>query len=209
MMKALVFVRKNLFLNKDVGHVGWCFQWDNRSAICGATENPLGTPHTSAHEKGAWHTRLPHEQTLAEFTMGKTMYGKAVPPYDRYKVIDVHAPDPQAAWNTLLYNETLDYWLTGNPFTGETGRNCMDDTYDILRSFGCPNVPTPQEKITPYDWFAALEGPEFSLWHEKIHTLESLSQFVLPSGIPQQPLWRTPGTDEYKKLQQEIIIAIP
>lgn len=200
MQRAVIFIRKNVFLGIDVGHVGWSFQWDESSVICGSTENPLGTPHTSWYEKGAWHKRLPFNEVLPEFRTEKVMYGKNVPSYDRYKVIDVHAPDPRAALNTMTYCESLDYYVSGYP----KGRNCIDDAYDILRAFGYDTPPTPQEHWTPNDWFAQLPGTDHSLWTEKAASQHIAQHFEFPIGEIIRPTWRTPETEEYEVFQQQI-----
>lgn len=190
-MQAWVFVRYSGA--GYLGHVGWAFQWDQGRVICGATENPPGTPHTSAHEKGAWNVCLPLKDVLREFT--RPHFG--CPGYDAVKVINVATPNPQQAWNVMRWCEQQDYLVTGIP----RGRNCMDDAFDVLTAMGLPNLPWPTFNPTPNGWFNVMPGTLVSLKGLKLaaEMASDIEVLALPPGEPVQPLWRTEGTPEYRR----------
>lgn len=201
MMKALVVVRRSGA--GKLGHVGWCFQWDDKTAICGSTENPLASFKTSYYEKGAWDKRLYFNDVVPEFRSWRILENKEVPGYDSFKVIDVGMPNPTEAWNKVLWCKQQDYYLTGYP----NGRNCMDDAYDILRAFGCQNLPTPQDSLYPNAWFDRIFSVEQSLYNEKTVTTatQDHQEFDLPlAGVATPPNWRTEGTPEHDEFIMEI-----
>ncbi|MDD4978054.1 MAG: hypothetical protein PHI29_05430 [Gallionella sp.] len=201
-MKAIVVIRKDAAAG--LGHVGWGFYWDQQTSIVGSTENPLGTAHTSAFEKGAWKKRIRHEAVLTEFRSGRVLVGVQVPPYRSYKVIEVGNPDPQYAWKVVNACEQKDYWLSGFP----EGRNCMDDAYDILRAFGCANLPTPQQAVSPINWFNLIAAIEHDLYAEKTlrNSMHAEESFSMPEvkGFD-LPVWRQEGTAEFEALMPKTV----
>jgi hypothetical protein len=70
--------------------------------------------------------------------------------YDLFKLLDVANPDPGAADGTVA-------WVATQPYVVVL-RNCMDATYDVLRSYGVSGLPLPMLEITPNNWFDRLSG---------------------------------------------------
>ncbi|MDF3029981.1 MAG: repeat protein [Moraxellaceae bacterium] len=196
-MRAWVFVRYSGAAN--LGHVGWAFQWDDSRTICGATENPSGGGFgVPAKDKGAWHTCIPVQDVLREFT--RTHFG--CPGYDAVKVIDVANPNPGHAWNVMSWCEQQDYWVTGVP----RGRNCMDDAFDVLTAMGLSNLPWPTLNPMPNGWFNAMPGALMSLKGLRMDMEAESGQerFVLPEATPVRPAWRTEGTPEYLRFVEGV-----
>lgn len=194
-MQAWVFVRFNGA--QGLGHVGWAFQWDAGRAICGATENPSGgglIGPVAAKDKGAWHSCIPLQDVLREFTRSHV----GCPAYDAVKVINVPAANPGNAWNTMSWCEQQDYWVTGIP----RGRNCMDDAFDVLTALGLPNLPWPTTNPAPNGWFAAMPGTQMSLqgMERALEIGGTLESFAMPEAHPVKPVWRVEGTVEHKQL---------
>lgn len=179
-----------------LGHVGWAFQWDAGRVICGGTENPPGTPHASVKDKGAWHTCIPVQDVLREFT--RTHVG--CPGYDAVKVITLPNANPGNAWNVMSWCEQQDYWVTGIP----RGRNCMDDSFDVLTAFGLPNLPWPTTNPAPGGWFNVMPGQLISLKGMKLAAEAELESFAMPPVEPMKPSWRIEGTPEYQKFLEGI-----
>lgn len=191
-MQAWVFVRYSGA--GGLGHVGWAFQWDAGRAICGATENPSGGGFgVPAKDKGAWHSCIPVQDVLREFTRSHV----GCPGYDAVKVINVPNANSANAWKVMSWCEQQDYWVTGIP----RGRNCMDDAFDVLTALGLPGLPWPTTNPAPAGWFNVMPGQLLSLQGMKLAVeMESeLESFAMPPVEPMQPTWRIEGTPEYQK----------
>jgi hypothetical protein len=198
MFNAAVFVRAS---GADgFGHVGWAFAIDASNFGDGSVENPPGTPITPPSEDGFWEC----EVSASHFVQPFVPKG-----YDHYKTLTAPDPDPVAALQTVNWISTQPY----NLFS----QNCLDDVYDVLRSFGVPDLPAPTwlDAIPDY-WFADLPGTALPVsWNARPwrkgpagQAKEGVIPQIKPSpsirypGFP--PPWRIPGTEEFEELQREM-----
>lgn len=185
------------------GHVGWAFDFSADLTDCGGVEDPRGLPSCDPAEMGFW--------TQSSATPVSVMASHA-PVYDALKYVDVAYGDPRGAYATVL-------WVAQQPYT-LFGRNCMDDVYDVLRSYGMPNLPPPVLHWFPNNWFAALGGKSETmtfLWRpERPAPSAQLLEELTLSGTaevmetahaeitPSAPRWRVPGTPEWHYLQAQM-----
>lgn len=179
-----------------LGHVGWMFNLPDGNYVAGAVENPKGTPVCAPAEMGFWNvvTQNPSHEFI-------------IRGYDAFKMFSISSPNPKAALDTVK-------WISEQPYN-VMGQNCMDDTYDVIHSFGAVGIPKPFNKVTPNAWFDSFNYPVQSLTPKillsafdtadigSINTEHwtNLSTYV---ATGKAPLWRQPGTREYESLNKEL-----
>jgi hypothetical protein len=204
-MRAAAFVRYN---GADgMGHVGWAFDFSEDLTDCGGVEDPRGLPSSDPADMGFW--------TQSTTTPVAVMASHA-PVYDALKYVDLAEGDPRGANATVL-------WVAEQPYT-LFGRNCMDDVYDVLRSYGVRNLPPPVLHWFPNNWFAAFGGtsePMSFAWRPErpapgVQLLEELTVGApaeVPAEVvksahaeitPSAPPWRVAGTPEWHDLQAQM-----
>ncbi len=127
-MRAGAFVRRSGAAG--LGHVGWTFQYPDGSFCDGAVENPAGTPMSPPGQTGFW------TQTVVD--PDPPMKLRA---YDAFKLFEIPTGNPDQADKTVA-------WIGLQPYL-VIFRNCMDDTYDVLRSYGIPDLPMPMARNHP------------------------------------------------------------
>ncbi len=193
-MRAAVFVR---YEGADgLGHVGWGFDIDGASAHCGSVENPLGIPYCPVGSMGFWDAQS--NDPVAPMMLRK---------YDDAKVIDLGQADPSSAYCRVL-------WVAQQPYL-VCGRNCLDDVYDVLRSYGVPDLPPPSTDWNPNEWFGLWRGNSAYLHLDQLIWNNRPAQHAtnltgLASPVPigdaraQPPPWRTVGTPQFEDLQAQL-----
>ncbi len=200
MFNAAAFVRRSGAY--WLGHVGWAFALDSTTFDDGSVENPQGTPYTPPSEDGFWECKV---------CAGKFV-GPFVPlDYDSYKVLTAPNPKPEFAQQVVS-------WISTQPYV-VIGQNCMDDTYDVLRTFGVPKLPVPAFEVIPNWWFDALPGnavpvskksgawlygPEGPPKEHKEHIVPPIAPRPSIGHPPFPPPWRMPGTAEFTEFQSQI-----
>ena len=169
-----------------LGHISWAFEWRNGWFNVGGIENRNAHAIAPPELANFWtaHTTDPIR------TMQK--FGQS---YDEYKIFYVTQPHPKAAWRTVVWVSRLTYTLIRH--------NCVDATYDILRTYGVVDLPDPATQYTPNDWYDSLPGPDYAIVinptipthiyaRRKLVTTETL--LTIPAhvtGTP--PPWREQG----------------
>lgn len=185
--RALIFLRRSGA--SGLGHVGWAFEWDNGWWNVGSVENYGNHAFTPAGQADFWaaHTTNPVEIMLTR--------EKA---YDEYKMFFVTKPQPKEAWKVVVWASRQPYWVVH--------RNCVDTTYDILRTYGLPNLPDPVTEYAPNDWYDSLGSRSYpaSVYpmlplHLRKHATRPLDtreiSLVIPKTLPgAMPFWRTGGS---------------
>lgn len=175
----------------DLGHVGWGFDVSQTETNIGAVENERGTPTCDPKDMGYW-----------DLTVADPMPAMRERGYNSLKFVEVPYPDPIEACGTAK-------WIAGEAYT-VIGRNCLDDVYDVLRSYGVANLPPPSIDILPNDWFLSVPGEEAAVgsyaWPRGTGSglataLKKVAKSIVP---PQIPTWRTPGHPDWHELQQSL-----
>lgn len=190
MMRAGAFVRRSGAYG--LGHVGWTFEYPDGSYCDGSVENPAGTPISAPGETGFWSQRV----TDPDIPM-------RLRAYDAFKMFLIDSAAPGQADKTVA-------WIATQPYL-VIFRNCMDDTYDVLRSYGLPGLPLPFLEITPNRWFDQLSPAAQPV---TVHALQQAG--LLPTTPvfaaraaappqPQAPPWRTPGTPEWQSFHDKLL----
>lgn len=118
--------------------------------------------------------------------------------YDAFKYVDIEDADPVRAYRVVL-------WVKTQPFRA-LHRNCLDDTYDVLRAYGVQGLDPPSHDIFPKEWFARFHGTQADLADFQWHTGERASP--APSNgepgdgslQPLRPPWRHPWHPEFHLL---------
>jgi len=189
MMRAGAFVRRSGAYG--LGHVGWSFEYADGSYCDGSVENPGGTPVSPPGETGFWSQRVVDPDVPMQLRV-----------YDAFKMIEVATADSDLADKTVA-------WIATQPYIVIT-RNCMDDTYDVLRSYGISGLPLPMLEITPNRWFDQLAATAQPVTAQALRDLGLLpssriatSRAATPAA-PEAPAWRTPGTPEWLELHQAL-----
>lgn len=189
-MRAGAFVRRS---GADgLGHVGWSYQYADGSFCDGAVENPGGTPVSPPGQTGFWCERVSDPITPMQLEK-----------YDAFKMFDVSSSDPDDADRTVA-------WVGEQPYL-VVFRNCMDDTYDVLRSYGVPELPLPFLEITPNDWFDALKATSQPVTTSALLAAGLLPrtsmprQREMPKATPGAPRWRITGTAEWQEFHRELL----
>lgn len=158
MTQAIVVIcphRPSLAGQPLLGHVGWGYEYPDRSWCIGSVEGPSwqGTFN------GFWARRMPDlRSSLMYFA---EMEAKLAAEYDFYKLLTVSngiTPDYQAADRVVAWVRNQEYNLTG--------RNCMNSTYDVLRAFAnCAyngeQLPSPDWNWIPNGWFNAIKTNDY------------------------------------------------
>ncbi len=123
--------------------------------------------------------------------------------YDAFKLFEIPTGDPDSADKTVAWVGTQPYLVIF--------RNCMDDTYDVLRSYGVPDLPLPMLEITPNRWFDQLSPAAQSVTAQALQDaglvpashVESLRAQVAVQ--PEAPQWRTPGTPDWQDFHEKLL----
>jgi hypothetical protein len=175
-VKAAVFIRYRS--GDGAGHVGWAYALDARRAHAGSVENHSGHIFTPATGMGFWDTVDPDPAPKIR-----------AHEYDDVKYVDVAAPDPIAAYRTVLWIKHQAYFAIH--------RNCEDDAYDVLRSYGVKNLPPPLWHWFPRGWFRALGGTttpvsDFDWGGAGGHAAFASGGVDLGALTPRRPTWRRP-----------------
>lgn len=184
--RALIFVRRAGAAG--LGHIGWAFEWDNGWFNVGAVENRGRRSYARAERTDFWtaHTINP-VATMQE--VGQH--------YDAYKLFYVTRPQSKHAWRVVVWVSRCSYSVLR--------RNCVDATYDVLRTYGIANLPDPATEYAPNDWYDSLASPDYAIRdypHIPLH-LHRQSQrelatreilFTIPAHISSTiPPWRQRG----------------
>lgn len=190
MVRAGAFVRRSGA--GGLGHVGWSFQYADGSYCDGAVENPGGTPVSPPGETGFWIQRVVDPDVPMRLRA-----------YDAFKMIAIDTGNSDLADKTVA-------WIAMQPYI-VIMRNCMDDTYDVMRSYGVPGLPMPMLEITPNRWFDQLAAPAQPVTAQALQAVGLLPTTPIaainPAApvAPQAPPWRTPGTQEWRELHESIL----
>lgn len=178
-----------------LGHVGWGFEYPDGSWCVGAIEGP---DWRQSNFNGFWARRVPGLRAALDYYASMAAQGAE---YDCYKLFTVPAPQWQQADQAVAYVSRLKYELFG--------RNCMDSSYDVLRSF-CGGIyqggiiPRPQQHIIPNDWFNQFEYEEYRY----LPGVTASSVIAMVEATPAEeeyrqrdnvatPHWRVPGNAEF------------
>lgn len=202
--QAIVFVRRHSAYG--VGHVGWAFLLNARLFNTGAVENHKGGLFTPSAGMGFWMVHAADPIV----PMRKKRYNE-------FKVIDVDQGDPQTATGVV-------HWVSRQAYEA-IGRNCMDDTYDVLRAYGVEKLPPPARHWIPNYWFDMLGGTHFRIQNKGIIRLAGSGQPAISGGLlqdgaslhlatypkpsPIKPVWRDLTTADSNHLQTSIQTAPP
>jgi len=142
--RALIFVRRSGA--SGLGHVGWAFEWRNGWFNVGAVENRSGRTFSKAEATDFWTAHTTDPVATMQSVGGQ---------YGEYKVLYVTQPHPKAAWRTVV-------WVSQRPYA-VLRRNCVDATYDVLRTYGITNLPDPATEYAPNDWYDSLATPSYAI----------------------------------------------
>ena len=134
--RAAAFVRYEGAMG--FGHLGWGFDVDLSNANVGAVENPLGDFTCPVDSMGFWAS-----------VTGAPVHVMNAKKYNDLRYVEL-CGDPVAAYTAVK-------WVARQPYT-LLGRNCMDDVYDVLRSYGTQDLPLPRHDILPNEWFLQFRG---------------------------------------------------
>jgi len=190
MMRAGAFVRRSGAYG--LGHVGWTFEYADGSYCDGSVENPAGTPISAPGDTGFWSQRVTDPDVPMRLR-----------DYDAFKlfVIDTGASDQ--ADQTVA-------WIAMQPYL-VIFRNCMDDTYDVLRSYGVPDLALPFLEITPNRWFDQLSPaaqpvtPEALQQAGLLPAAPIIAARAAAAPQPTAPPWRMPGTPEWQAFHEQLL----
>ncbi len=190
MMRACAFVRRSGAYG--LGHVGWSFQYNDGSYCDGSVENPAGTAISAPGQTGFWTERVVDPDLPMKLH-----------DYDLFKVFEIGSSTPDRADKTVA-------WIATQPYL-VIFRNCMDDTYDVLRSYGIPELPPPMLEITPNNWFDQLSPAEQPVTTQALHDAGLLPSSRIESvrlavnAQAEAPAWRTAGTPEWQELHEHLL----
>ncbi|MDP3671546.1 MAG: hypothetical protein WA191_26330 [Telluria sp.] len=195
MNKCYVFRRLSGFGagNLSSGHVGWAFQLGDGTVICGATENPSGNFNQPSTAKGAWCERYNENDLLRAFTQvrhftdaHRNSVGQSLP-YDHYKVLASEAPNPDNAYAKAVWCSKQDFRGTGIP----RGRNCLDDTFDILEAYGKRGLHWPSDPryCSPNLWFDSLSEQSIRMPRFDMSQQERLALPEASADLVCAPQW--------------------
>ncbi len=123
--------------------------------------------------------------------------------YDAFKLFEIPTGAPDQADKTVAWVGTQPYLVIF--------RNCMDDTYDVLRSYGIPDLPLPMLEITPNRWFDQLSPAVQPVTAQALQAaglvpashVEGLRAQV--AAQPEAPSWRTPGTSDWQDFHEKLL----
>lgn len=188
--------RPNIANMNIIGHVGWGFEYPDGSWCVGAIEGDQWRP---SNFNGFWARRVPSFGAALQYCASMAARGAE---YDCYKLFTVPEPRWQQADQAVAYVSRLKYELFG--------RNCMDSTYDVLRSFCGGGIyqggvlPKPQDHIIPNDWFNQWEFEEYRYLPgvsaaalADADDTQQVAEVVPAQGGLVVPPWRVPGGAEF------------
>jgi hypothetical protein len=174
-----------------LGHVGWGFDVSATTVNLGAVENPSGQTTSPARDDGYWDSFMQNPIP--------TMASKG---YNYLKYVNLAKARPFSAYRVAKWIGTIDYKALG--------RNCLDDTYDVLRAYGVPELPPPADTLLPNVWFDLFAATSASVqgfdWAKITltglrHQIAVALRTTLP---PLEPTWRRAGHPDEINLQQQI-----
>ncbi|HWB49728.1 MAG TPA: hypothetical protein VG651_11505 [Stellaceae bacterium] len=188
-MKAAVFVRRSGAFG--LGHTGWMFQHADATFNDGSVENGSGEPVVPPGKTDFW------SETVADPGPPMRRHG-----YDEFKLLEVDPAAPLEAEATVA-------WVAQQPYL-VLGRNCMDDTYDVLRSFGAKGLPLPVFRLAPNFWYDTIDAVSHPIAQAGPPLLGAAAP-VMPArpaapapAAAVRPPWRTAGTPEWLEFQRAI-----
>jgi len=174
-VRAAVFIRYHS--GDELGHVGWAFDYDPPSRVnSGSVENHSGHFFSPSQGDDFW----------TQFSSDPAALMRARK-YDDAKWFEVENADPISAYRVVLWVKTQAYRAAH--------RNCEDDVYDVLRTFGVPDLPVPMFHWFPRRFFALARGTKIAVadiqWQSA--TVAAHPAPPDPSMLtPLRPTWRTP-----------------
>lgn len=195
-MRSAAFVRYGGA--NGMGHVGWAFDLSQSEVNAGAVENPLGTPTCDPATMGYWDD----SSSTPMASMQQRAYNDL-----KFIALPKGEAEVEAAYRTAK-------WVGLQPYCA-FGRNCLDDTYDVLRSYGVPNLPLPSRDLLPDKWFIDLDGQiepvATYVWPTTPPTaLQRIAAHLARSAVPPlEPTWRTPGHPDWHDFQSKLAAAAP
>jgi hypothetical protein len=175
----------------DLGHVGWAFDLSSDEANAGAVENPGGTERSTPATMGFW------QESLADPMPCIRQHS-----YNDVKVIDLPKGDAVAAYGVVK-------WIGTQPYD-VLGRNCLDDVYDVMRTYGVADLPLPSHDLLPNEWFVQFHGRIAPVatyeWPKSppsalTRALRRISKRATPRL---RPTWRTPGHRDARDFQAQL-----
>jgi hypothetical protein len=191
--RAAAFIRFNAA--DGAGHVGWAFDFSDSDVNAGAVENPNGTPSCPVAEMDYWDGFF--------VTPIQAMSTRS---YASLKYVNLTRANIIAACRVAKWISTQPYALFG--------RNCMDDTYDVLRAYGVPDLPAPASDLLPNIWFDGMEGTEVALaaftWQcTGRKGLRHAFLAALAKSAPLKvPTWRQVGHKDWHDLQSQMAASM-
>jgi len=188
--RAAAFIRRS---GADgLGHVGWSFQYPDGAYCGGSVENPAGLVVSPPGGTGFWSQRI--IDPIAPMRLLS---------YDAFKMFEVPNADVGRADSTVA-------WIAQQPYVA-IFRNCLDATYDVLRSYGVPELPLPTLEITPNHWFDSLHAESHPVSLRGLLETGLLPRLRVgideqaPKPHPKAPPWRTPGTQEWQAFHEHLL----
>lgn len=192
-----------LFNQPVLGHVGWGYEYPDGSWGVGSSEAPW-----RGISNGFWSKRLPDLASALEF-FSYNMTKLCGAEYNYYKGLEVNSdvtPNPSAADQTVA-------WISQQPYI-LTGRNCMNDTFDVLMAFAGgqyngTQIPSPQNNWIPNGWFNAIVTNEYCYLPAAPPTnpnescefgTDQISSIAIHPAPP--PPWRVVGDPSFIPLAQ-------
>ncbi len=181
-----------------LGHVAWGYEYPDGSWCVGTSEGP----DWHGIWNGFWQQHLPSlDAALMYFSYNMRVLSQT--DYDYYKLLEVN----NGVTPNCQYADQVAQWVSQQPYV-VFGRNCMNDTYDVLRAYagGCyngSNLPTPETNWIPNGWFNAIVSDEYyKLPNPPSHCVtKARAQFAAYSradaGPVPPPSWRKPGSPEF------------
>lgn len=188
-LRAAIFIHRSLAFG--AGHVGWAFELRNGMFNVGSVENCAGTPWSLPDRMDFW--------TVDTFEPVRHMRQRS---YDAFKMLQVDTPNPEDAWQTMM-------WMSRQPYV-VLGRNCLDDVYDVLRAYGVSPLPIPTTQLLPNRWFDSFPGQVYDVKKDTLplrgtaRVLRHLPmlrdrQREIPVNLAvHAPTWRAEGTEAWQ-----------
>lgn len=131
---------------RGAGHIGWAVEISHNRYLFGAVEGKSPSGHLGWTRTGSWGQML---QAFQRASAGR---------YDAIKCVDVARPNTGGASGVAgtMPTRSRNYHLFTN--------NCLRATYDVLRAYATPNLPTPSLwRIAPNFYYGSFGGREFPL----------------------------------------------
>lgn len=182
-MRGYVFVRYHS--GDGAGHVGWAFDLPDGRAACGSVENHSGHLLTPAPQMGFWQRQT--YGFLDEFAKRG------------YNDVCVFEVDGGAYVDALRVVK----WIESSAYQA-IARNCEDDVYDVLRTFGIDGLEAPFFNWFPRFWFRRLHGRKMSIDAYRaeagLRPAPEPGPPVPENLTPLRPDWRKPFHQEFALL---------